>query len=159
MLQRRNNTVTTAYSAWFIRNNEKFPSLSHREHCSANQNQIQTLGLSLGQQVRILRPTANGTKLALYTIKDVHDDDSEITIFVGYRYQNDLQERLGLSSPEDQFKGKIDDQVIAEGLTDAEAETYSEFIEHLCDDGQNSRLIVLAPHGGNIEKYTDEQAE
>ena len=94
MLQRRSNTITTAYSAWFIRNNEKFPSLYHREHCSANQNQIKMLGLSPGQQVRILRPTANGTKLALYTIMDVHDDDSVNTIFVGYRNQNDLQERL-----------------------------------------------------------------
>ena len=59
---------------------------------------------------------------------------------------------LSLSSEEDKFKGKTDDQVIAEGLNDDEAETYSEFIEHLCDYGQNSRLIVIAPHEGNIEK-------
>jgi hypothetical protein len=29
----------------------------------------------------------------------------------------------------------------------------------LADNGHNNGLIVIAPHGGNIEKYTDEQAE
>ncbi len=159
------NTITTAYTANFVANNDKFPSLSHREHCAVSNNQIEKLGLSLGQQIRILRPTANGTKLALYTITDVHggdnvddDEDTENTVLVGFENQDDLHERLRLPDGEDSFKGKIDDQVTAEGLDDDKAETYSEFIEHLCDDGQNSRLIVLAPHGGNIEKYTDEQA-
>lgn len=153
------NAITTAYTACFIRNNDKFPSLSHREHCAANRNQIQMIGLKPGQQIRILRPTENGTKLALYTIKDVHNDDSENTVYVGYRNQEDLLERLCLPNQENYFKGKIDDQVIAEGLTDTDAETLSEFIEHLADDGQNSGLIVIAPHGGNIEEHTDEQAE
>ena len=39
------------------------------------------------------------------------------------------------------------------------AEDFSEFIENLADNGHNNGLIVIAPHGGNIEKYTDEQAE
>lgn len=41
----------------------------------------------------------------------------------------------------------------------AEAEDSSEFIENLADNGHNHRLVIIAPHGGNIEKYTDEQAE
>ena len=48
---------------------------------------------------------------------------------------------------------------MTEGLTDAEAEARSEFIENVTDNGQNRKLIVIAPHGGNIEKQTDEQAE
>ena len=28
---------------------------------------------------------------------------------------------------------------------------YSEFIEHLTDNGHNNGLIVIAPHGGNIK--------
>jgi hypothetical protein len=130
------NTITTAYTARFVANNDKFPSLSHREHCSLSRSQIEMTGLNLGQQVRILRPTANETKLALYTIKDVHNDyDSEYTVLVGYGNQNDLQERLQLPKDEHHFKGKIDGQVIVEGLTDAQAEEYNEFIEHLTDDG------------------------
>ena len=56
------------------------------------------------------------------------------------------------------FKGKINAQVAALGLTDAEAEACSEFIEHLADDDYNSELVVIAPHGGDIEEHTDEQA-
>ena len=35
----------------------------------------------------------------------------------------------------------------------------SEFIERLTDNGVNQRLVVIAPHGGNIEKFTDLQAD
>lgn len=35
----------------------------------------------------------------------------------------------------------------------------SEFVERLTDNGRNSGLIVIAPHGGDIETHTDEQAE
>ena len=57
------------------------------------------------------------------------------------------------------FEGKIDVQGTAEGLDDDKARENSEFIEHLTDDGQNTGLIVIAPHGGNIEQHTDEQAQ
>ena len=62
-------------------------------------------------------------------------------------------------SSTDNFTGRINAQVTAVGLTDAEAEVSSEYIENLADNGHNNGLIVIAPHGGNIEKYTDEQAE
>jgi phage replication-related protein YjqB (UPF0714/DUF867 family) len=35
----------------------------------------------------------------------------------------------------------------------------SEFIEQLNDNGHHRGLIAIAPHGGDIEEYTDEQAE
>jgi hypothetical protein len=49
------------------------------------------------------------------------------------------------------FQGKIN--------PDVDAEAYSEFVEHLTDDGDNRELVVIAPHGGDIEEHTDEQAE
>jgi phage replication-related protein YjqB (UPF0714/DUF867 family) len=157
----KRDTITTAYAATFIANNDKFPSLSHREHCAVSSNQIKKIGLTLGQQVRILRTTADGIKLALYTIKDVHDDGeySEDTVLVGYKDQNDLWERLRLPLGENCFEGKIDVLATAEGFDDDKARENSEFIEHLTDDGQNTGLIVIAPHGGNIEQHTDEQAQ
>jgi len=47
------------------------------------------------------------------------------------------------------LSGKVNAQVTAEGLTDAEAEARSEFIENVTDNGDNHKLIVIAPHGGN----------
>ena len=154
-------TITTACTATFTAINDKFPSLSHREHCAVSSNQIEKIGLTLGQQVRILRTTADETKLALYTIKDVHDDGeySEDTVLLGYKDQNDLWERLRLPLDEHRFEGKIDVQATARGFDDDKARENSELIEHLTDDGQNTGLIVIAPHGGNIEQHTDEQAQ
>jgi phage replication-related protein YjqB (UPF0714/DUF867 family) len=120
------------------------------------------IGLTPGQQVRMERPTENGTTFALYTI-DAYDDEEgeeepDNTVYVGYAELKDLKERLDLSST-DSFQGKINAQVAAVGLNDVDAETYSEFIEHLADDGSNRELIVIAPHGGFIEEHTDEQAQ
>jgi hypothetical protein len=62
------------------------------------------MGLNTGQQVRIERPTANGTTLALYTIIDAHDEEPK-SVFVDYKNPKDLEDRLGLSTT-DPFKGK-----------------------------------------------------
>jgi hypothetical protein len=45
------------------------------------------------------------------------------------------------------------------GLDDDHAKAYSEFVEHLADDDYNSELVVIAPHGGDIEEHADEQAQ
>jgi phage replication-related protein YjqB (UPF0714/DUF867 family) len=127
------------------------------EHCSANLNQIQMIGRNLGQQIRIEIPTANRTALALYTVTDVHDAEPDV-VYVGYTNLEKPWERLELEGA-NVLSGKVNAQVTAEGLTDAEAEARSEFIENVTDNGDNRKLIVIAPHGGNIEKYTDEQAE
>ena len=132
-----------------------------REHCLANLDEIRKIGKDRCQQVRIERPTATGTVRAIYTVIDVHDEEPDV-VFVD-KNSDDLLARLELSSEDllsaDTFPGKVNAQVTAVGLTDAEAEDSSEFIENLADNCHNHGLIVIAPHGGNIEKYTDEQAE
>ncbi|HYY39988.1 MAG TPA: poly-gamma-glutamate hydrolase family protein, partial [Nitrososphaera sp.] len=115
------------------------------------------MGLNTGQQVRIERPTANGTTLALYTISGAHDEEPN-SVFLDYKDPEDVGKRFGLPTIRP-FQGKTNAQVVAVGLTDAEAEAYSEFIEHLADDDHNSELVVIAPHGGDLEEHTDEQAE
>lgn len=120
---RRNNTIETSYKAQFIPNKDRTSERPRREHCSANSNQIRMIGLTPGQQVRIERPTANGTAFALYTI-DAHNEEEEEpdnAVYVGYTKPEDLQDRLGLSNT-DSFHGKINAQVAAVGLIDAEAE-------------------------------------
>jgi phage replication-related protein YjqB (UPF0714/DUF867 family) len=147
----------TSYTAQFIPAKDRFDPSHRREHCSANLNQIDMIGLNLGQQVRIERPTANGTTLALYTIIDTHKEEPDV-VYVGYNNLNDLEERFGLSNTQ-LFTGNLNSQVTAVGLTVSQARCNSEFIEQLDDDGQHRGLIVIAPHGGDIEPYTDEQAE
>lgn len=44
-------------------------------------------------------------------------------------------------------------------MTDTQGEAQGEFVEYLSDNAQNKKLLVIAPHGGEIEEYTDKQAE
>ena len=50
-------------------------------------------------------------------------------------------------------------QVTIKGLDDKEAEERGQFIDHLSHDDQNHSLGVIAPHGGEIEPWTDKHAE
>src|SRR6266508_511489 len=134
--------------------NSSIPNGPIREHCSVHHSQITTIRRDIGQQVRVERYAPDGVTLlgfAIYTVITVHDEEPDV-VFVGYRdpksTHHDLRNRLGLSST-DSITGKINSQV-----TDN-----SEFTEHLADNGRHQGLIVIAPHGGDIEKHTDEQAE
>ena len=148
--------IQDSYSAQIKPIDSGIPNNHIREHCLANLSQINMIGRDRCQQVRIERPTATRTARALYTVIDVHDEEPDI-VFVD-KNPDDRWNRLELSSA-DHFPGKVNAQVTAVGLTDAEAEASNEFIENLGDNGHNHGLIVIAPHGGNIKKYTDEQAE
>lgn len=128
-----------------------------KEHCRPKLSKIMMIGRDLNQQIRVEFPTANGRVSAIYTVSRVHDGDPDL-VLLGEKIQTELQKCQELSST-DFCKGKIKAQITAEGLTDTEAETLGEFVEHLIDNGQNRKLLVIAPHGGEIEQYTDKQAE
>ena len=127
----RRNEIEAAYAAKFIPNKDKFSRPHSREHCSVNADQIKMMGLKLRQQVRIERPTENGTTLALYTIKKTHSEEPN-DVFLDYVDPGDVEPRFRVPTSEP-FQGKINPQVAAVSLNDAEAEDYSEFIEHLAD--------------------------
>jgi phage replication-related protein YjqB (UPF0714/DUF867 family) len=149
------DAIEHSYTARFIPD-KKISGNHRREHCVASLDQINRIGKTIGEQVRIERPTENGTTLALYTVVGDHDRESDI-VFVGYKIRGDLEERFDLINYP--FIGKVEAQVITEGLSDGQAEKCSEFVERLTDNGVNQRLVVIAPHGGNIEKFTDLQAD
>jgi phage replication-related protein YjqB (UPF0714/DUF867 family) len=149
--------IETAYTAKFTPNKDKFSRPHTREHCSINANQVGILGLNTHKQVRIERPTENGTTLALYTVESTHAEEPN-DVFLDYVDLVDVGERFGVPTVEP-FQGKINAQVAAVGLTDADAEAYSEFVEHLADNDYNRELVVIAPHGGIIEEHTDTQAQ
>jgi phage replication-related protein YjqB (UPF0714/DUF867 family) len=123
--------------------------IKQKEHCSADPEKLAAVGRALGHQVRIKR---NDYEYGLYTVSEVRQESPDNIVRMG----EDGRERLGTS---DEFTGTLDSQVPHPTFTDAEAEAYSEFVERLEDNGMHTGLIAIAPHGGMIERYTDQQAE
>ena len=123
--------------------------INHKEHCSADPEKLATVGREGGHQVRIKR---NDSEYALYTISQVRQERPDNIIRMG----STGRERLGTS---DEFVGSLDSQVPHPTFDDADAETNNEFVERLKDNGTHIGLIVIAPHGGDIEPHTDQQAE
>jgi phage replication-related protein YjqB (UPF0714/DUF867 family) len=122
---------------------------THREHCSVDPRKLLQIGSAAGCQVRIMGSVDDHV---LYTVSEVVDEDPDGIVRMGQVGR----ERLGTAG---EFEGVIDSQVPHPTLTDAEAEELGEFVERLHDDGHSSTLIALGPHGGDIERFTDEQAE
>jgi hypothetical protein len=123
--------------------------IDHKEHCSADPEMVATVGRELGHQVRIKR---NDDEYGLYTVSEVRPENPAKIVRMG----KDGRERFGMS---DEFVGTLDAQVPHATLTDAEAECNGEFVERLDGDDARTALIAIAPHGGDIEAYTDQQAE
>jgi phage baseplate assembly protein W/phage replication-related protein YjqB (UPF0714/DUF867 family) len=125
--------------------------IKHKEHCSADPEKLATVGRALGHQVRIKR---NNQEYGLYTVSEVRQETPDKIVRMG----QSGRERLGKSG---EFEGTLDSQVPNTTLSEAEAEGEGEFVERLDndDDGTHTGLIAIAPHGGNIEPYTDQQAE
>jgi phage replication-related protein YjqB (UPF0714/DUF867 family) len=122
--------------------------VGHGEHCSFDPDRLSAIGLTVGRQIRVRR---SERELALYTISECRQESSDVIVRMGL----DGRKRLGTS---EEFEVTIDPRVPHPTFTDEEARTHSEFVERL-DDGYQQGLVVLAPHGGAIERQTDRQAE
>jgi phage replication-related protein YjqB (UPF0714/DUF867 family) len=120
----------------------------HREHCWVDARLLASLGRTGRPQVRIERDG----QVALYTVSAVVDDDDRDIVRIG------PQGRRRLDGP-DAFDALLDPIVTRSELDDVRAAGGGELVERLCDDGHERELIALAPHGGEIERHTDDQAE
>jgi phage replication-related protein YjqB (UPF0714/DUF867 family) len=120
---------------------------AHPEWCSVDPATLAAIGRQIGQQVRIRRSTA---EFALYTVAKSHLLEPPGTVRMGPAGMA----RLG---PGDEFAATIDAQGPDPTRSDAAAEAAGELVERLTDGG--GRLIAIAPHGGDIEPRTDDQAE
>jgi phage replication-related protein YjqB (UPF0714/DUF867 family) len=123
--------------------------IDHAEHCSADPDKLATIGRARRQQIRIRR---DDHEYGLFTVSEVRQENPNNVVRMG----EGGRERLGKS---DEFKGTLDSQVPHPTYSDVEAKCNGEFVERLDDDGTPTGLIVIAPHGGDIEAYTDWQAE
>jgi phage replication-related protein YjqB (UPF0714/DUF867 family) len=120
----------------------------HPEHCSCDGRLLAELGRTGHPQVRI----RHGDELALYTVSAVVDEDESDVVRMG------KTGRVRLDGA-DAFGAIVDPVVTRSELSDEDAAAQGEFVERLDDDGHQRDLIVLAPHGGDIERHTDDQAE
>jgi len=119
----------------------------HKEHCSADREKLATVGRAPKHQVRIKR---NSSEYGLYTVSDVRPESPDNIVRMGPTGRK----RLGTSG---EFAAILDSQVAHPTYNDVTAKARSEFVERLEDNGTG--LVVIAPHGGDIEPHTDQQAE
>jgi phage replication-related protein YjqB (UPF0714/DUF867 family) len=117
------------------------------EYCSVDARALDTVGIAAGQQVRITRDAAD---YALFTVADVRNEHADNVVRVG------LMGRRRLDA-EEPFAAELDSRAVLPGLSDGEAKRRGEFVERLDDDGHQARLVLIAPHGGDIEIRTDDQ--
>ena len=120
-----------------------------KEHCSADPRALSAVGITKGQQVRVKR---NNDIYALYTVSEVRTENADNVVRMGLTGRR----RLGT---DEEFDAEFDSQVVHPTMSDEDAEKHGEFIERLHDDGPHTGLIVIAPHGGDIEVHTDDQAQ
>ena len=120
----------------------------HREHCAPSARVLVSLDSGLGRQVRIHR----GGEFALYTVSELLHETTDSVVRMG----PGGRQRLGADGG---FEGVLDTKVVDPDLCERDARDAGELVERLADDGSQAHLIVIAPHGGDIEEHTDGQAE
>jgi len=121
------------------------------EHASVLPDLLQTLGLDVGRQAIIRRDPAT---FALYTLTDAVSERSVNTVRMGRNGRGRLD-----GAEEEQFGGILDSAAVDPAATEQEARDGQKLLELLDDDGHHRDLLVIAPHGGEIEPRTDDQAE
>ena len=122
---------------------------ARREHCSVDPDRLRAIGREVGQQVRVER---EGVGAVLFTVGEARDESPEDVVRAG---------KMGRArfGPASEFPARVFARVPHPTLSDAEARRLGEFVERADDDGVATGLLVLAPHGGDIELHTDAQAE
>jgi phage replication-related protein YjqB (UPF0714/DUF867 family) len=124
---------------------------NNQERCSADPRQLRSIGRAVGQQVRIVRADRPGY-FALYTVAQPNppgvDDPCRASVV---RTGLTGRERLGST---DEMAGMVQADVVDA----APAREGARFFEVAEDAGCRGYCVVIAPHGGDIEKRTDDEA-
>ena len=122
------------------------------ERCSADPVQLLSIGRAVGQQVRIVRADEPGY-FALYTVAQPNP-------------LADLDDRCGPSIVRTGLTGRerLGSPAEMAGIVQAEAVDATppcdgaRFFEIAEDARRHAYCVVIAPHGGDIEKRTDDEA-
>ena len=119
-----------------------------KEHCAVPAALLTEIGSAIGQQVRIGRSDSG---FAIFTVVETLDGAPADAVAIGRLGRG----RLGSTEV---FAGQISAHLPHSELTDDEAKERGEVVERLDDDGKNTGLLIMAPHGGQLEPPTDLQA-
>ena len=125
------------------------------ERCSADPLMLASIGRSLGEQVRIQRSDRSGF-VALYTVKEAKpaaeaSDPARASIV---RTGQGGRERLGSGEE----MAAIVQATVLDAPPQAGEPVGVRFFEAAKDEGGRGYFIAIAPHGGEIERDTAEQA-
>jgi len=130
----------------------------HREQLRANGDKLTSIDRHPGEQVRIEFPRANTNTIlgAIFTISPQFLSELD-RVVLGKRIVNLDNCQLSGSV----CNGEVKAQIMIDGLeqNEGQAKKMAELIEKLKHNPQNHKLVVIAPHGGNIEPWTDVEAE
>jgi Poly-gamma-glutamate hydrolase len=118
------------------------------ERCSADPVMLESIGRCIGQQVRIRRRD-DPRFAALFTAKQANPDVRGRANVI--RAGLTGRQRLGSAK---EMPAIVQAQVVDPG---PQPDGVS-FFEVAHDDGKQAYFIAIAPHGGDIEEHTDEQA-
>jgi phage replication-related protein YjqB (UPF0714/DUF867 family) len=103
----------------------------------------------VGSHIRVRRNVDN---YAVYTVAEVRDQDPPKTV----RMCKAARQRVGTSNS---FQGLLLQSLATKLMTDAQAENAGEFVERIADSPNNQGLVLMAPHGGEIESKSDFQVK
>ena len=120
-----------------------------KEHCAVPATLLAEIGSAVGRQVRIER---SASEFALFTVVESLEGTPAEVVAIGRLGRG----RLGSTEA---FNGRISANLPRSDLSDDEAQAQGELVERLDDDGVNTGLLIMAPHGGQLEPPTDLQAE
>lgn len=126
---------------------------NHPERCSADPTMLESIGRAVRHQVRI-KAVDDPRFVALYTVSeanppgDLSDPGRANVIRTGQAGR----ERLGTSA---EIKAVVEAVVV----DTAPLPEGAKFFEVAKGDQEQTYFIAIAPHGGDIEPHTDEEAE
>jgi len=144
-------TTNAAYDARILklRLPEQDSLKNDAERCSADPISLANIGRAVGQQVRI-RHRDDCRFVAVFTVNQANPDSPSRPDVVRTGLLG--RERLGDG-------GELEEATVEAGVLDAPDEpTAARFFEEAEDTRDQSYFVVIAPHGGMIERHTDEQA-
>lgn len=123
------------------------------ETCTMDPQLRSTLGLAVGDQF-LLTVQSNSKAYGLVTVHSDYEDGSD---------NNDVRVRLSgrqRFNESDSFDGWAEAWTPVHGQTDSWLSSNNELGEFLEEtSASQTDLVILAPHGGAIEGYTDELAQ
>ena len=122
------------------------------ERSSADLTTLKTIGRKRGEQIRIKRKD-DARFVALYTVKQANPDTGPANADV-VRAGQTARARLGTIAT---MAATVQARVVDVPPQPDEADDVR-FFELAKDCGEQTYFIAIAPHGGQIEQHTDEQA-